>query len=148
MRVATDTATLAIFDPARLRHRLADPVDWWTVWEWIAAEMNGGNLLAVDLQADGVYHVTIHLDANRPDDAEQTVGGLLACDGGSVYVGPGEQIIGGGLEPDASLGGLFLPITPGVYHVRVSRPDDAELEIWFEVVTGPARNALSDYLRL
>src|SRR5262245_54723045 len=30
MRVATDTATLAVFDPTRLRHRVDSPADWWT----------------------------------------------------------------------------------------------------------------------
>jgi hypothetical protein len=147
MRVATDTATLAIFDPARLRHRLNDPVDWWTVWEWVVAEMNAGNMLAINLQADGVYDVTIHLDVDCPAESEQTVGGLIACGGQAVYIGPGEQVVGGGLTPDESLDGIYLPIAPGTYRVRVARHTD-ELEIWLESVTGSAQNAFADYPRL
>src|SRR5262245_2062385 len=65
-RVAPDTATLAVFDPARLRHRLSDAADWWTWPPDVLADLNAGNVVPVDPGADGVYHVTVHLDEDRP----------------------------------------------------------------------------------
>ena len=41
----TDTATLAIFDPAALAHRITDTADWWSIAEDALAEINAGNCL-------------------------------------------------------------------------------------------------------
>ena len=66
----TDTATLAIFDPAALAHRITDTADWWSLAEDALAEINTGNVLFVDLGRDGSYAVEIRrgLDA-APADA-------------------------------------------------------------------------------
>lgn len=146
MRVATDTATLAVFDPVRLRHRLSGPHDWWTWAPTCAEEMNAGNLLAVDLGADGVYEVVIHLEIDRPE-SDTRVAGLVACDSGKLYIGPGKQITADGLEPDDSHGGIHLPAPTGTYHARFAR-DEELVEVWLEPVNTLARNHFSDYLRL
>lgn len=145
MRVATDTATLAVFDPARLQHRRSYPADWWTWPPDVLADLNAGNLLPVDLGGDGVYHVTVHLDEDRPTtDAESAVTGLVGCDSGTLVIGPGEYITGGGLEPD----GFWLPCPAGTYRVSVAAPTDDELEVWLEPVAGLPVNQFTGYPRL
>lgn len=149
MRVATDTATLAVFDLARLRHRVASAADWWTWPPDVLADLNAGNVLPIDLGSDGVYAVTIHLDDDRPPaDTSPAVSGLVGCDGEALFIGPGEQITGGGLEPDESLGGVRLPVPRGTYRIHVARPDEGELELWLEPVIGPPINQFTDYPRL
>lgn len=145
MRVATDTATLAVFDLARLRHRLADPADWWTWPPDVLADLNAGNVLPVDLGADGVYTVTVHLDADRPaEDATPRVSGLVGCDSGALVIGPGEDITGGGLEPD----GFRLPCRDGTYRAWVAALDEGELAVWLELVAGLPVNQFTDFPRL
>lgn len=145
LRVATDTATLAVFDPARLRHRRSAPADWWTWPPDVLADLNAGNVLPVDLGADGVYDVTVHLDEDRPPaDSGPVVSGLVGCDSGALFVGPGEDITGGGLEPD----GFRLPCPVGSYRVWVATPADGELSVWLEPVAGLPVNQLAGYPRL
>lgn len=146
MRVATDTATLAVFDPVRLHHRLSDSSDWWTWAPTCAEEMNAGNLLAVDLGADGVYEVVIHLDTDCPE-TETGAMGLVVCESGVLYIGPGEQITADGSEPDEAQGGIYLPAPTGTYRVHFAR-DEELVEVWLEPVNAPARNQFGGYLRL
>ena len=149
MQVATDTATLAVFDPARVRHRLDSPADWWTWPPDVLADLNAGNLLPVDLGSDGVYAVVVHLDEDRPPaGAGPVVSGLVGCDSGAVFIGPGEQISGARLEPDEALGGVRLPAPAGTYRVHVARDGDDGLELWLEPVAGPPANTFTDYPRL
>ncbi len=51
--INTDTATLAIFDPAALAHRKSDTADWWSIEADAAAEQAQGNVIFMDLLADG-----------------------------------------------------------------------------------------------
>ena len=149
IRVATDTATLAVFDPARLRHRLDSPADWWTWPPDVLGDLNAGNILPVDVGADGGYGVTVHLDEDRPPGgAERAVSGLVGCDSGALFIGPGEQITGHGLEPDEALGGVRLSTPPGTYRVHVARDGDDGLEVWLEPIAAPPGNGFTDYPRL
>jgi hypothetical protein len=146
MRVRTDTATLAVFDPERLRHRLADSCDWWSVPEDEVQEINAGNLFTVALGSDGVYQVTVHLYDERPD--LPALSGLIRCDSGEVFIGAGEQIPGDGLEPDLSFGGLSLGAAVGSYRVWVGRRDTFEIDVWLEGTEAEAHNAFSHSPRL
>src|SRR5262245_61116848 len=149
MRLAAATATLAVFDPTRLRHRVDSPADWWTWAPDVLADLNAGNVLPVDVASDGLYAVTVHLDEDRPPaGTEAMISGLVGCDSGVLFVGPGEQISGGGLEPDEGLGGVPLPSPPGTYRVSVARDGDDGLEVWLEPAAGPPANAFTDYPRL
>ena len=139
MRMRTGTATLAVFDPQRLRHRLADACDWWSVpWEEVA-EINAGNLFSVALGGDGVYGVAVHLFDDGPD--MPALSGLIRCDGGEVFIGAGEQIPGDGLEPDLAFGGLSLAAPAGTYRVSVRRRGPFEIAVWLAAAVGEARNA-------
>jgi hypothetical protein len=146
MRVPTDTATLAVFDPQRLRHRVANSCDWWSIPADEVQEINAGNLFSVDLGRDGVYRVSVHLDDARPDSA--TVSGLIRCESGEIFIGAGEQIPGGGLEPDLALGGLSLGAAAGTYRVWVGRRSEFELDVWLEETDAEARNEFGHSPRL
>ena len=41
--IRTDTATLAVFDALRLKHRLTDDPDWWSIPEDEVNEINSGS---------------------------------------------------------------------------------------------------------
>ena len=57
-RFGTGTATLAVFDPACLEHRLDDVADWWSDPTDEVAEINAGNVLFVATGSDGTYEVS------------------------------------------------------------------------------------------
>jgi hypothetical protein len=65
-----------------------------------------------------------------------------------LYIGPGEQITGDGLEPDESLDGVRLRVPVGTYRAHVARPDDDQLVVWLEPVAGVPSNQFADYPRL
>jgi hypothetical protein len=77
-------------------------------------------------------------------EAGPVVSGLVGCDSGALFIGPGEDITGGGLEPN----GFRLPCPVGSYRVWVAAPADGELSVWLEPVAGPPVNHLADYPRL
>src|SRR5262249_51402452 len=119
--------------------------DWWTWPPDVLADLNAGNVVPVDPGADGVYHVTVHLDEDRPAaDADPVVSGLVGCDSGVLFIGPGEDITGGGLEPV----GVRLPCPAGTYRAWVSAADECELVVWLEPVAGSPVNQFADHPRL
>ena len=142
----TDTATLAIFDPARLRHRLDDDADWWSVPADEVAEINAGNLLSVSVGTDGHYHAKVSFAAAPA--GSQHVTAVLACESGQFFVGPGEVIPSGGCPTTAEFGGGFIAVTPGFYAVQVARPEFAELHIFFQPTAAPAQNSFTTSPRL
>ncbi len=74
-----------------------------------SADLNGGNVLTVDLESDGASDISVHLDEDRPaQDFGPVVIGLVGCDSGALFIRPGEQIIAGGPEPVESLSGFGL----------------------------------------
>jgi hypothetical protein len=138
-----------VFDPARLRHRLEDTADWWTWPAGVLEDLNSGNVLPFELGSDGVYVVTVHLDEERPSvGVDSLVSGLVGCDSGFLFIGPGEQITAEGLEPDVSFGGVRLPCPNGSLCVWVTALGDGELEMWLERITGPPINHFTTYPRL
>lgn len=92
----TSTASIAIFDPLVLKHRKGHQADWWTDWTQELDELNAGNLIVVGLGGDGKYEVVFD-EATRGNMHQ--VSALIACRSGNVFIGPGEDITGGGLEP-------------------------------------------------
>ena len=58
----TDTATMCIFDPASLKHRLDDDCDWWSIADSELEEVNRGNVAFLNLGSDGVYSFTLEKD--------------------------------------------------------------------------------------
>lgn len=101
VRFFTDTATLAIFDPARLKARVDDDSGWWCSDDFSQiAEVQSGAAAIVSIGADGVYELRITdgpLTADERDYAAEVVQelGLEVVDG-QLFIGPGECLPGGG----------------------------------------------------
>jgi hypothetical protein len=99
----TDTSTLAIFDPEALRHRIDDDCDWWTYLDdEVLSEINSGNVGIFELGSDGSYEL------RQDDDFEPQSSIQLRTPSGRIFLGAGEEISGGGLQPEAIRGGFFL----------------------------------------
>jgi hypothetical protein len=137
-RFATDTATLAVFDPARLHHRLADGADWWSIPTDELAEINRGNMLSVSTGSDGWYETEVFVGSVSDDPYH--IEAFVACESGQIFVGPGEVIPSDGLSTTDEFGGHFLDITPGTYRVRVSRPGLWSLRVSLQPSDSPAEN--------
>lgn len=143
---ATDTATVAIFDPARLHHRLTDSADWWSIAADEITEINQGNMLSVSTGSDGFYETEVFV-GSAPDAAFYTEA-LVVCESGQFFIGPGEVIPSDGLSATDEFGGQFISVTPGTYRVRVSRPSSWSLRVSLLPSDSPAQNHFHDSPRL
>ena len=116
--IQTDTATLVIYDLMSLKHRINDDADWWSLPEDEVEEINKGNLLFLNLGDDGAYKVHIKNDVN-----EYTGSLFLSVPSGKVFIGAGEDVTGGDLEPDDSdaISGEFISLDPGSYEVKYKK---------------------------
>jgi hypothetical protein len=117
----TDAATLAVFDPLRLNHRLDDASDWWCGHFLELDEVKSGAIALIDLGGDGVFRARItdgDLTSDERDYAAEVVRSLgLEVTSNAVNVGPGECLPGGGSgSPDVKRGNM-LPMKKGVYDV-------------------------------
>lgn len=138
--VTTDTATACIFDPACLRHRKSDVGDWWSIPECELEEVNNGNALILNLGSDGTYHF------NLIDQSIEGVQLQLKVPSGRLFVGPGEELTGGDLEPDDSWGGEFLDVEPGLYVCTLARKGNV-VDVHLRQ-GGEGANRLIDLVRL
>jgi hypothetical protein len=139
--IATDTATICIYDLSALRHRVTDVGDWWSIPRNELQELNLRNAAILNLGSDGTYEVSV-----RPLLAKTDVRISLGAPSGKVFIGTGEEISGGGFEPTGQWGGFFLDIAPGDYEVSIAR-DGAHLTISL-VQAVPRPNAFADLIRL
>jgi hypothetical protein len=139
----TDTATLCVFDVAALRHRLHDTGDWWSIVDEELKEINAGNAAFIGLGSDGDYEVDI---GEAGDEGGSIV--HLKFPSGRVFVGCGEEVTAGGLEPECIRGGTFLDFTPGAYVLSVRRTGDKSLEINLRRYEGEVRNSLTESIRV
>lgn len=108
---ATETGILAIFDPARLRHRLTDRVNWW--WfdlQQQIQEMESGNALFFELKTAGVFEIEV-TESSPPSKIAKNYA-PFHVESGSVFVGSGDWTSGGGHEPRPNHG-MFVAIPPG-----------------------------------
>jgi len=123
--VATDTATIVIFDTDCLKHKLEDDCDWWSAPVNEVPEINNGNILFLDVGADGTYEVET-VD-ELPANAEPVVEANLRNESGRFFIGPGEDTTGEGLEPTAEYGSVFIEVPAGPYNVRACLVDDSRV---------------------
>lgn len=121
--VVTGTATLCVFDPAGLRHKLDDDCDWWSIPGAELAAVNAGQAAFLNVAGDGAYAIALHAEI-----AEAHASVHLAVVSGRVYIGAAEDVTGGGLEPDAACGGLFLDVPAGGYCLQARR-DGARISL-------------------
>ena len=117
--VGTDTATICIFDLEAMRHRKDDVGDWWSLPRNELAEVRSGNALFLNLGSDGTYRIEVS-QLNDP-----TVEGFcLKTPSRRVFIGAGEEMSGGGLEPTGVCGGLFLDVDEAHQKVSITRTDN------------------------
>jgi|GEM_PF-1226859 len=132
----TSTASLAVFDPEALLHRHDDRADWWSSPPQELAEVNAGNMFLVDLGRDGEYAAKIKLKDTLEPPA---VAARIRCISGSVMIGPGEVLPGGGMGPSKHGGGT-VDLQPGVWEVRAKRIADWGVALGLKQVGGEAEN--------
>jgi hypothetical protein len=121
---ATDTATLALFDPAVLSARLNDVCDWWSDDFSSLPEVSAGKITLVSLSADGVYKVRVTDEELAPAERAYASGVVqlgLEVVSGHVFVGPGEQLPAEGVQPSPTsqaAARFFLEVAPGSYEIH------------------------------
>ena len=140
-RIVTGTATLCVFDPALLRHKLEDECDWWSIPSAELAAVNAGQVAFFNVGGDGAYELALHAEL-----AEPQVNVHLAVVSGRVFIGAGEDVTGGGLEPDTAYGGLFVDLPAGSYRVQARR-DGAHISLAFVPATRSG-NAFVELVRI
>jgi hypothetical protein len=101
-----------------LKHRIDDDADWWSLPENEVEEINKGNVLFLNLGDDGAYKVLIKHDVD-----EYTGALFLKVPSGKVFIGAGEDVTGGDLEPDDSdvISGEFITLDPSSYEVKYKK---------------------------
>ncbi|ENZ1219294.1 MULTISPECIES: DUF6386 family protein [Enterobacter cloacae complex] len=120
-----------IYDLVSLKHRVNDDADWWSLPENEVEEINKGNVLFLNLGDDGVYKVLIK------HDVDEFTGALfLKVPSGKVFIGAGEDITDGDLEPDDSdvISCELIILEPGSYEVKYKK-QSSEVLISFTKAT-------------
>lgn len=142
----TSTASLCIYDLECLKHRLHDAPDWWADFYQEIEEVNAGNVLIAGLGEDGQYRVTV---VEEMPACEHEVSANIGCPSGRVFLGPGEDITGGELEPDKRrTTGKILSLASGTYHVRVGLTARNEVTVQLRMTTEPKKNNITEQLLL
>ncbi|MED5595267.1 DUF6386 family protein [Janthinobacterium sp. P210006] len=140
-RIVTGTATLCVFDPALVRHKLEDDCDWWSIPSAELTAVNGGQVAFFNVGGDGAYDLVVHDEL-----AEPHVSVHLAIASGRVFIGAGEDVTGGGLEPDTAYGGIFVDVPVGGCRVQAHR-DGARISLAF-VPDARSSNTFGDLVRI
>ncbi|NHQ92489.1 hypothetical protein GYK42_19115 [Janthinobacterium lividum] len=141
VKIVTGTATLCVFDPALLRHKLEDDCDWWSIPSAELAAVNAGQVAFFNVGDDGAYELALHAELAEPQVVVH-----LAVVSGRVFIGAGEDVTGGGLEPDTAYGGLFVDVPVGSYRVQARR-DGTHISLAF-VPDARSGNAFVDLVRI
>ena len=139
--IVTGTATVCVFDPALVRHKLDDDCDWWSIPGAELAAVNAGQVAFFNVGGDGAYDIALYAELAEPHASVH-----LAVVSGRVFIGAGEDVTGGGLEPDLACGGLFVDVPAGSYRVQARR-DGARISLAF-VPDACSSNAFGDLVRI
>ncbi|MDZ5633726.1 DUF6386 family protein [Janthinobacterium sp. GMG1] len=139
--IVTGTATVCVFDPALLRHKLEEDCDWWSLPSAELAAVNAGQVAFFNVGGDGAYDIALHAELAEPQVVVH-----LTIASGRVFIGAGEDVTGGGLEPDTAYGGLFVDVPAGSYRVQARR-DGARISLAF-VPDARGSNAFGDLVRI
>jgi hypothetical protein len=135
---ATDTATLAVFDPDRLGPRVDDDADWWCVGNfWKLNEVASGEIALINLAGDGVYKVRLtddQLTANERAYAANCIRLGTVVTSGWLFVGPGERLPGEGLTTaptDPELAGWFCRVDADSYEIEAYGIEWQDCPDWY-----------------
>lgn len=139
-RFDTDTATMAVFDPAALVHRCEDTADWWSVPTDEISEINQGHVLFVGLGADGCYEVDIFRKLGEAGLNGNYLCANLSVLSGCLYIGAAEQVPAGDFGPETTYGGALIYAMRGKIEVRVYRQSPNKLVVEYETTSEEAVN--------
>ncbi len=128
INLITDTATIALFDPKALTHRINDECDWWVDSQTLP-EVHQGNMTIIGLGGDGLYKIRVtsqDLTEDEKDFAKYvTQDSGVHVMSGKIFIGAGEEIPGGeltinqGINELSECGGGFIKLPNGDYTIRV-----------------------------
>lgn len=147
IKISTDTATLAVFDPDAARPYMQHEChDWWTIWEHALAATNAGDVAIVDLGTDGNYVIELVDPHELPSEGRLEI--ELRCPSGTFYVGPGEYIPADGLEPDEHCAGKFVYMGKERARCLFHRLDEHTVQLGFASLEGEPVNTFTEPTRL
>ncbi|WP_426390315.1 DUF6386 family protein [Variovorax sp. R-27] len=142
--VTTDTATIVLFDPECMRHRLNEDADWWSLPQEELLEVNRANAAFMNVSADGRYELEV---AAHKELGDADVELVVRNTSGRFFFGAGEMMSSAGLEPEAEYGNVFLDAVPGSYLVR-ARQRGGTVTVSLTPTTLDASNSFGDLVRL
>jgi hypothetical protein len=150
LNLAPSTATITVFDEACPEHRIKQPADWWSYFMEEIDEVDEGNAIIVGLGADGIYDVDVRVGQNLEASSGKCVLGLLKNVSERLYVGPGEEIVGGGNKPSTPrhASGLFIDLPTSTYRVSVTKIGQHNLCVNLAKVDETANNSIEHQLLL
>lgn len=156
VRIATDIALIALFDPDLLKERVKEPRRWWEADPFGTAERQDGRMALWPLGGrGGLYRVrlgTALTDIEQPyDRGAAAPAPLVVGQNGLVFLGPGERLPGDGFGDRYSAipdkGGL-LPLAPGTYAVTAHALDWRPEERFWDEDNEPTPDAPPDFVLL
>ncbi|PCJ12300.1 MAG: hypothetical protein COB04_17955 [Gammaproteobacteria bacterium] len=139
-KFGTDTATIAVFDPAALAHRCGDDADWWSIPRDEISEINQGNVLFVGLGCDGGYEVDIYQNIGESECPSKFVSANVRVLSGCIYIGAGEQVPAGDFGPETTYGGTLIYAEKGTIEVRIYSPESGKLIVEYCSTDNEAKN--------
>ncbi len=156
VRIATDIALIALFDPELLKEHVKEPRRWWEADPYGTPERQDGRMALWPLGGrGGLYRVrlgTALTDAEQPyDRGAGAPAPLVVGPSGLVFLGPGERLPGDGYGDRYSAipdkGGL-LPLAPGSYAVTAHALDWRPEERFWDEDNEPTPDAPPDFVLL
>ena len=142
--VTTDTATIVLFDPECMRHRLNEDADWWSLPQEDLLVVTGANAAFMNVSADGCYELEV---APYEELADADVELVVRNTSGRFFFGAGEMMSSAGLEPEAEYGNVFFDAEPGSYLVR-ARQRGSAVTVSLTATDLDASNSFGDLVRL
>lgn len=142
--VTTDTATIVLFDPECMRHRLNEDADWWSLPQEELLEVNRANAAFMNVSADGCYELEV---SPYEELADADVELVVRNTSGRFFFGAGEMMSSAGLEPEAEYGNVFFDAEPGSYLVR-ARQRGSAVTVSLTATDLDASNSFGDLVRL
>jgi len=133
---ATDSATLAVFDPSILRRRADDESSWWFPASGVTDEVGEGRIAVVSLGSDGVYKCRITdgdlTAAEQPYAYDSLLCGIEVASG-SIVVGPGEYLSGTPIHngPTLSDGPWNCPHPCGTFDAEIFAIASRDAAEWY-----------------
>jgi hypothetical protein len=140
--ISTDTASFAVFDNAALAHRFNDSCDWWSVPSAELHEVRSGNCVIFGTGCDGAFEFSVEV---APPSSEPSFLVVISAPSGRLYVGPGEDLPGDGMQPAEGSHhycGLFVDVEPGNHSVAVAS-SGSKVSINITRTNEPAQNQIS-----